>query len=442
MAKDVQLPSLGENIESGQVVNVLVGVGDRVEANQTVLEIETDKASIDVPVGVAGTVVEIRAKAGSSIAVGDVFMTIDPGSVETHADDIGGSNSASKSEADAEPESPPVSAASNADIAVAPAAMTEPQSRVANVPVAVPQQRVSTKLVPAAPSTRRFAREIGIDITAVTGSGRSGRISIDDVKAYAKTENLGRIGSAMPDRDLPDFSHWGDIEIMPMSTVRKRTAAHVAQTWATVPQVTQFDEADITDLETQRKQYGEGVRQAGGKLTVTAILVKIVAAALHKFPHFNASVDPARSQIIHKRYYHIGVAVDTEHGLLVPVIRDADRKNITAISLELSTIAAKARDKKLLPDDMRGGTFTISNLGGIGGTGFTPIINWPEVAILGVARGGMQPVFDGTAAFEPRLVLPLSLSYDHRCIDGADGARFLRWIAAALENPMLVLLEG
>ena len=240
---------------------------------------------------------------------------------------------------------------------------------------------------------------------------------------------------------LPDFGQWGEIEREPMSNVRRITAERLSHAWSTIPHVTQFDKADITDVERWRKEFGARAEAAGGKLTPTAIIVKIAAAALKVFPQFNASIDAPGNEVIYKKYCHIGVAVDTDRGLLVPVIRDVDQKNIIELAVELGQIAEKARNRKITPEDMQGGCFTISNLGGIGGTGFTPIVNPPEVAILGVARGSYEPVFaDGK--FAPRLLLPLSLSYDHRLIDGADGARFLRWMAEALENPFLLVLEG
>ncbi|MEN8194872.1 MAG: 2-oxo acid dehydrogenase subunit E2, partial [Bacteroidota bacterium] len=309
------------------------------------------------------------------------------------------------------------------------------------------REELAKRAAPAAPSVRRFAREIGIDIHQVKGSGPGGRISIEDVKSFAKNinENLSKstagaaIGiSAEP---LPDFSKWGDVDTQPMNNIRKKTAEHLSFAWATIPHVTQFDKADITELEKLRKQFAPKVEAVGGKLTVTAILLKVIAGALAKFPQFNASVDMGNKSIIYKKYFNIGIAVDTEKGLLVPVIRDVDKKNITQLSVELSEISVKARNNKLTLDDLQGGNFSISNLGGIGGTAFTPVVNSPEVAILGVSRGSYEPVYkDGE--FVPRLMLPLSLSYDHRIIDGADAARFIRWVSEALENPFLLSLEG
>jgi pyruvate dehydrogenase E2 component (dihydrolipoamide acetyltransferase) len=292
--------------------------------------------------------------------------------------------------------------------------------------------------VPAAPSTRRYARELGVEIAEVPGSGPGGRIGQTDVKEHVKTLLAGgaRRTASGP---LPDFSRWGAVEAQPMSNIRRKTAEHLSAAWSDIPHVTQFDKADVTALEQFRTRYAGRVEKAGGKLTVTAILVKIVALAIDRFPQFASSVDMANQTIILKQYRHIGIAVDTPNGLLVPVIRDANRRSIAEIAADLAVVSQKARDRKLTPDDMSGAVFTISNLGGIGGTSFTPIVNAPEVAILGVSRGTTEPVWiDGQ--FEPRELLPLSLSYDHRVIDGADGARFLRFVAEALEQPLAIFL--
>jgi pyruvate dehydrogenase E2 component (dihydrolipoamide acetyltransferase) len=294
-----------------------------------------------------------------------------------------------------------------------------------------------------------LARELGVDIGLVPGSGPGGRISAEDVKGYVRGLNLAaeRATPAEPALTplaapaLPDFSRWGEVVREPMSSIRRTTARRLSQAWVGIPHVTHFEKADITELEELRKRYAPKAEAAGGKLTTTAILLKIVASALKLFPKFNASLDMAGQEIVYKHYYHIGIAVDTEHGLLVPVIRDVDRKNILQLALELTQVSEKARGRKISLEDLEGGTFTITNLGGIGGTNFAPIINPPEVAILGVARASMEPVFK-EGAFVPRLMLPLSLSYDHRLIDGADAARFMRWLAQAVEQPFLLSLEG
>lgn len=297
--------------------------------------------------------------------------------------------------------------------------------------------------VPASPSVRMLARELGVDITLVAGTGPGGRISAEDVKAYTKSVMSGvtvpPASGAAPARPvLPDFSAWGPVERTPMSKVRARTAAQMEAAW-TVPVVTQHDRADITRLEDFRARYA--AKHPDAKLTVTAIAMKVVAAALRRFPQFNASADMAAGAIITRQYCHVGVAVDTERGLLVPVVRDADKKNILQLAREIADLAARARGKNILPEDMQGGCFTITNLGGIGGTAFTPVLNAPEAAILGISRSSIEPVWNGSG-FDPRLMLPLSLTYDHRIIDGADAARFLRWIAGALEEPLQLALEG
>jgi pyruvate dehydrogenase E2 component (dihydrolipoamide acetyltransferase) len=302
-------------------------------------------------------------------------------------------------------------------------------------------------VAPAAPSVRRMARELGVDIDQVAGSGPSGRVSVDDVKAHAKRLVAGTQvpagGGVSPAAPLPDFTRWGEIDRQPMRAVRRKTAEHLSMAWATIPHVTQHDVADITALDELRKKYAKQVDAAGGNLTVTAIAVKVVAAALKVFPQFNASIDMAAGEIIFKKYVNIGIAVDTERGLLVPVIRDADAKNITQLSVEIAQLSEKARSRKVTLDEMQGGCFSISNLGGIGGTSFTPIVNAPEVAVLGIARARIEPVYNKeTTTFAPRLMLPLSLSYDHRLIDGADGVRFLRWVVEALEQPFVLALQG
>ncbi len=464
MATTMRLPELGENVESADVVTVLVKAGDRIEENQPVVEVETDKAAVEVPADVSGTVQTVHVKAGDTITSGDALVTVDEDGVEpaqeedretvqSHEEDDGApaSGAAAKEPPPAPPE--PSTEAPAAEPTGPPAGDTRPEpppeaaepTRPPSEPIA-PSWRGEPgppRLVPAAPSVRRFAREVGVDITSIQGSGPGGRISIDDVKA----ESRRRLGETARGRgpiaapELPDFSAWGEVSVEDMSKVRRLTADAMATAWATVPQVTQHDTADITELEQRRRRHGRRVEEAGGKLTVTAILVRVAASALKSYPDLNSSVDAERGRIIRKHSIHVGVAVDTPHGLLVPVIRDADTKNITTIAVELGDLADRARSRRLKPDEMQGATFTISNLGGIGGTAFTPIVAWPQVAILGVSRSRTEPVFiDG--AFQPRLMLPLSLSYDHRLVDGAQAARFVRWVADALEDPLVLALEG
>nr|MBA2356140.1 2-oxo acid dehydrogenase subunit E2 [Acidobacteriota bacterium] len=294
---------------------------------------------------------------------------------------------------------------------------------------------------------RRMARELGLDIAEVPGSGPGGRISAEDVRGHAKNVITGKVagpaaapaGASLSFEPLPDFTAYGSVERKAMRGIRRRTAEHMLASWRTIPHVTQCEKVDITDLEQLRKRFGTQVEQGGGKLTVTSIVTKVIAVALRRFPQFNTAVDLAAEEVIYKSYVNVGLAVDTERGLLVPVIRDADTKSITQISAEIAQLADKARAGKLTMDEMSGGCITITNLGGIGGTYFTPIVNHPEVAILGLSRSATEPVWQNDR-FEPRLLLPLSLSYDHRIIDGADAMRFLRFVADALEQPFLLAL--
>lgn len=435
-----ELPELGENIVAGDVVSVPVEKGTQVEKNQSVLEVETDKAVLDVPAPVSGTVLKIMVKPGDKVSPGQPVM-IFSAFVPVAEPQI-------SHKADPAPATPPPSPAPSS----APAATPSPPKNVPLPPTPAPNGKRGR--VPAAPSVRRIAREIGVDITEVAGTGPGGRITMTDVKNYSRQKHVERVeverqlaerpaaGGGFVQKPLPDFSKWGEIDRQPMSNVRRVTAEHLSYAWY-APHVTQFDKVDITELEALRKKYAPRAEAAGGKLTITAILLKFVAAALKAFPQVNASVDMEAHEIIYKKYYHIGVAVDTPRGLLVPVIRDVDKKNIIELSVELKELSERARNRKTSLDELQGGTFSITNLGGIGGTAFTPVVNSPEVAILGISRGQMEPRWNkAEAKFEPRLMLPLSLSYDHRVVDGADGARFIRWLAEALENPFLSILEG
>lgn len=433
---EFKLPELGENISSADVTKVLVSVGDIVNADDVVIEIETDKATVEVPIDISGKIIEVRVKDGEKAKVGETILVVESsGAVIEKTDNR-------KSEIKTQNESIKTETLKTE--------LPKEVERTIASPLAAPSTNIQRKrdmpekIAPAAPSVRKFAREIGVDIHQVGGSGPGGRIAIEDVKAFAKNlnEKLSKGGAAafgIASEPLPDFSKWGEVNTEAMSNVRKKTAEHLSYAWATIPHVTQFDKADITELEKLRKQFAKQVEEAGAKLTVTAILLKVVASALKKFPQFNSSIDMEKKQVIYKKFYNVGIAVDTDRGLLVPVIRDADKKNITQLSVDLTEISVKARNKKIGIEDMQGGTFTISNLGGIGGTYFTPIVNAPEVAILGVSRSAWEPVYkDGN--FEPRFLMPLSLSYDHRIIDGADAIRFLRYIVESLENPFLMSL--
>lgn len=449
MAVEFKLPELGENIDKGDVVRVLVAVGDPIKVDQSILELETDKATIDVPSSVAGVVKEIRVKAGDKVKVGQVVLVADE-SAGAAAPKVQQATPApvpdKKATAPAEAVAP-VAAAAPAVAEATPRHEVIPIGPARVLPAAAARTAPvvsSGPLVPAAPSVRKFARELGVDIRAVGGTGPGGRIGEDDVKDHVRGELSGGGGRAFQAGPLPDFSKYGEVDVKPMSSIRRKTAEHLTAAWQ-APHVTQHDRADVTGLEEFRKTYGPRVEKAGGKLTVTALLLKVCAQAIGRFPQFASSVDMANESIIFKKYCHIGVAVDTPHGLLVPVIRDADRKTVTEMSVELAVLSQKARDKKLSLDEMAGGVFSITNLGGIGGTSFTPILNRPEVAILGVSRTATEPVWQpasplGTGQFVPRSLLPLSLSYDHRVIDGADAARFLRFVAEALEQPMALFL--
>ena len=473
------IPNLGDGVASGDVLRVLVKPGDTVETDQPVLELETDKATVEVPINVAGTIKEIRVKPGDKVKPGQAVLTIDNGGANGSAEaaeDVSAPAPAepadspkrapkkARKEAAAEAAAPEPKEEATGTAAAAPAPEEQEKKRAPVVdirerqaPAAAPAAASaaapipSTASAPAAPSVRRIAREIGVDISQVTGSGVGGRISEEDVKSFAR-QILSSMGGGtmapMPARPgggslpaLPDFSKWGEVERRPMSGVRRKTAEHLSNAWSMIPHVTQFDKADMTVLEEIRPKYAAEAERIGGKLTVTAIITKIVAQALRKFPQFNSSIDMASQSIVYKKYVHVGIAVDTEHGLLVPVVRDADQKNILEIAVEIQQLAERAKARKLSLDEMSGGSMSITNLGGIGGTAFTPIVNWPEVAILGLSRGSVEAVFkDG--ALVPRQMLPLSLSYDHRVIDGADAIRFLRWVVDAVEQPFTVMLRG
>jgi pyruvate dehydrogenase E2 component (dihydrolipoamide acetyltransferase) len=447
---DFRLPELGENIDQGDLVRLLISAGSKVSEGQPVMELETDKAVIEVPSSVTGTVKEIKVKEGAKIKVGQVIFTLEGGASEQpekakHApvEHISEQHEARLS----------VHAAIQAEGKTA-AQVFLPDHPKPHSPQAFAMPEQLGKVAgtehrapaPAAPHVRRLAREIGVDIYDVKGTGPGGRISEDDVKAHAKSlltsaaQHSGQ-GRSFAQPELPDFTKFGKIERVSMRGIRRKTAQHLWEAWTTIPHVTQQDKADITELEQLRARFAPKAQEAGGKMTVTAIALKVCASALKVFPQFNASIDMATEEIVYKQFINIGVAVDTDRGLLVPVLHDVDKKNIVELATELTQLSKKAKDKKLTPAEMEGGTFTITNLGGIGGTGFSPIVNFPEVAILGLSRSSMEPVWMN-GKFEPRQVIPLSLSYDHRLIDGADAARFLRWIAEAFEQPFLLSVQG
>ena len=451
---EFKLPELGENISQGDLVRLMIAPGTRVSEGQPVMELETDKAVVEVPSSVGGVVKEVKVKEGEKIKVGQVIFTLEGGAAaqaetarsrNAPVEHVTGQHGARLAFQAA------IRAEGKTEEQALPPDQPQPASPVFSMPVQLGKVAGTEhrQAIPAAPHVRRFAREVGVDIYEVKGTGPGGRISEDDVKTYTK----GRLSAAAtavqaPPRaghfaqpQLPDFAKWGKVERVSMRGVRRKTAEHLAEAWNTIPHVTQQDRADITELEQLRARFAPKAEEAGGKMTVTAIALKVCAAALKVFPQFNASIDIDKEEIVYKQYINIGVAADTDRGLLVPVIRDVEKKNIVELAVELSQLSKKAREKKLTPADMEGGTFTITNLGGIGGVGFTPIVNHPEVAILGLSRSRMEPEWIN-GKFEPRLILPLSLSYDHRLIDGADAARFLRWIAEAFEQPFLLSVQG
>ena len=463
MIEEVKIPEISENVESGTIVRVLVEVGDMIDIDDLLVEFETEKALVDIPSTVKGKITELLAKEGDEMKVGDVIARVD---TEARAEDKDTAESEptadepSKKEEEAEPEIPaaprqaeaPEKVQAEVDEKEKDAAQAPDKPAVAPEPP-ITQQKIGDRPAdrgpaPATPSVRRLARELGVNIHDVEASGHGGRITEDDVKAHVKKRERPDM-TASPrvapaeitgEPKLPDFSRWGEVETVELDSVRRITAANMSTAWRNVPQVTQFDQADISGLQEFIDKNAEKVAQNGGKLTVTAILVKVCATALKKFARFNASIDPANQRLILKKYVHIGIAADTARGLLVPVVRNADQKSISRLAAEITDLADRARSKKLKPDEMEGGTFTLSNQGGIGGVAFTPIVFWPQAAILGVSRASIMPRYiDGE--FKPRRLLPLSLSFDHRIIDGADAARFLRWVCESLEHPFTMVLE-
>jgi len=383
VAIEVKLPELGEGVERADVVRVLVAAGDTVTADQALLEIETDKATGEVPSPAAGVVRTVAVEAGKTITVGQLIVSLETTAV-------------------AEPSRP-------------------------------------RRHTLAAPSVRKLAREIGVDIDSVEGSGAHGRVSLENVKSHAKRAlERQRIGAtALPEPTLPDFARWGAIDRAPLRSVRHTVARQMTAAWHAVPHVTQHDQADISEFEAVRRTAKKTTPEC--PVTVTALAVAVVAAALKEFPQFNASLDMERDEVVYKQYINIGVAVDTARGLIVPIIRAADTKTLGTLSSEIAEIASTVRAGRVSPTDLEGGTFTLANLGSLGGTSFTPIVNHPEVAILGLSRAALAPVYRQDR-FEARPMLPLSLSYDHRLIDNADAVRFLRWVAGRLEHPLLLEL--
>lgn len=454
MSIELKIPVLGESIENGQVVAVKVAVGDTLATDQTVLELETGKAVVEVPSEQAGTVEQVLVSEGDEVKVGQPFIRIGESSGEKGPGDepeAGEPRTAATGETEGDAESE--TAETRPDEIPPEPEPHEPESEqpprprlpdLESIGEAGSTPPVAAALhVPAAPSVRRFARELGVNIETVRGSGPHGRVSIDDVKRHARD----RAGQSVPGvpglplPDLPDFSRWGAVRREKMSGIRYATAEQVARCWSNIPRVTHFDQADITNLEALRLKYRDRAATSGGNLTMAVMVVKVVALALKRFPQFNASIDMAKREIVFKDYVNVGIAVATDRGLMVPVLRDADKKNMVALAGEIGEVAAKCREGKIAPDELTGGTFTVTNLGSIGGSHFTPIVNFPEVAILGMGRSCRQLTMVDRE-IESRMMLPLSLSYDHRLIDGADAARFTRWVCEAIEEPLLLSLEG
>lgn len=460
MAIEVKIPQISEETDTAKVAEILVKEGDTIEKDQSVIAVETDKASVEVPSSHSGTVKEIKVSEGEEVKVGDVILTLEEGEEkeesqekEQKKDEEEESEEKEKEEKEekeeykekeekkkekekAEKEEDKKSREEEVEEKKE-AKETESRDEGEKKEKGEEEKDSGKPEKPASPSVRRLARELGVEIEEVEGSGPGGRITEEDVKSHTKGEKEKT--STRQKLSLPDFSKWGSTETKDLSGIRKETARRTQASWQNIPHVFQFDEADISEIEKYMEKNKEKAEDAGGKLTITAILLKISANALQQFPKFNASIDPENEEMILKHYIHIGIAVDTDKGLLLPVIRDVDKKSIIELAAEITKVAEKAREGKLSPDEMKGGNFSISNLGGIGGTNFTPIIYHPQVAILGVSRAKTSPVYS-EGEFKPRDILPLSLSYDHRLIDGAEGAEFLHWIVQALEDPYKALL--
>ena len=423
MSIEFKLQALKENVEIVEVNAIKVNLGDIVTKDQPLIEVQADKAALEVPSPAAGKITQILIKQGDQVKIGQLIFVIDP---------IGAGAAPASATPPPVPQKttkPAPTTTATAPVPVATATATK------TAPIVLAHD--DNKVIPAGPSTRRIARELGVDLGHVPGTGRHGRVSEDDVRSFVRgSGSNGSSGGSISIPPLPRFEDFGTVERQPMSAIRRATARQMSLSWSIVPHVTQSDVSDITDFEAFRKSQSKGP-----KFTISAFAMKAAVVLLKEYPVFNSSIDVAGNQIIHKKFYNIGVAVDTENGLLVPVIRDVDKKSIVELAEELTSIAERARQRKLDSKDLTGGTFTITNLGGIGGTGFTPIVNYPEVAILGISRGRLQPVVHN-GEIVPRLMMPLSLSYDHRVIDGAVAARFTRRLAEMLENPYQLLIHA
>ncbi len=426
MPRSFKLPDLGEGVHEGEILAVHVSVGQEVKEGDIILEVETDKAAVEIPSPFTGTVSEVLVKPGDTVKVGDVMLIFGNGE-EAEVVDV---------------------------------QTTEEMPAEASQTEKVAAQTAAGKRkgpVPASPATRRLARELGVDLQQVTPTGSSGLVTADDVRAFADTDKemveapaaadviaVEAPALAIPGTTLPDFSKWGPVERVPFRSIRKATAKQMIIAWSQIPHVTSQDQVDITKLETFRQKHKAEIEAEGGRLTMTVFALKAVATALKTYPQFNATLDIAAGEIVIKKYYHIGVAVNTDNGLIVPVVRDVDRKSIKELAIELHDIVEKTRSRKISRDDLQGGTFTITNAGAMGGGYFAPIINFPEVAILGMGQGRLQPAVidkgDGEYEIAPRLIMPIVLCIDHRVLDGADAIKFLNGVIQALEDPDELLI--
>ncbi|MCL4113508.1 UNVERIFIED_CONTAM: hypothetical protein GTU68_033663 [Idotea baltica] len=439
MAVEFKLPEISEGVESVDIAEWLVKEGDTIEAGQDVCEVETDKAVAGVPCPHAGTVTKIHVAEGDSADVGSLLLTIDANGSAPAASSAPAAAppaSASKDAAPA-PATPPAASPASAKPAATPASQPAASKPGGGSKISTAPKNNGKPPAPAGPATRQVARRLGVDLDLVKGTGKHGRISIEDVEGWVKTQlqsGSGGGATVASTGPLPDFEKFGPIERSKMNKIARTSAANLSAAWNAIPHVTQHDLADITDLESYRKRYVKS-NPDKPKITMTAIMIKAVVSALKEFPTFNSSIDLESGEIILKDYFNIGVAVDTPNGLVVPVIRDCDQKSVLQVAADLNDVAKRARDRKLKVEEMQGGSFTITNLGGIGGTYFTPIVNWPEVAILGMSRGRKELQFgDEDDEIVERMMLPLSMSYDHRVVNGADAARFIVRLSGSLSN--------
>lgn len=431
---EVRVPDIGD-FDSVEVIEVLVSPGDHINVDDSLVTLESDKAAMEIPSSHSGIVESVKIKVGDKVSEGSLILMLEEKAAANDAAQAKQSEPAPAPVAEAKPQAAP-----------APMPAPAPAPAAAEAPKPSPTAHIDVKRFKnahASPGVRKFARELGVDLGKVSGSGPKNRILKEDVQSFVKQAltSAGSGGGSLGVEPMPDvdFSQWGEVDIKPLTKINKLTGKFLHRNWVTIPHVTQFDEADITELEAFRKQSNEEYAKQGVKFTLLSFIMKALVVAMKKYPRFNSSLDASGENLIMKNYYHVGIAVDTPDGLVVPVVRDVDKKSIVDISIELKELSQKARDKKLTPSDMQGGCMSISSLGGIGGTKFTPIVNAPEVAILGVSKAEIKPQWNGKE-FEPRLMCPLSLSYDHRVIDGADGARFAAYVSLLLSDARRILL--